>query len=80
MSDFYSKAFENYLSTIIRNHSPVVLRRKTEWLNVQNVEQTLQSQRNPGKWLGAQIKQANECNWKSGSSNAPNAKQPSAKC
>jgi hypothetical protein len=79
MGNFYSKTMENYLSTIIRNHVYGVLRRKIEWLNVQNVEQKLQSQRKLGRWLDAQIKLENECNWKSGFLNAQNARLLSAK-
>jgi len=71
---------ENYLSTIIRNHVHGALWRKIEWVNVQNVEQTLQRQRNLGKWLGAQTKWERECNWKSGFLNAQVAVLLSAKC
>jgi hypothetical protein len=79
MGDFYLKTMESYLSTIIRNHAYVVSWRKIEWLNVQNAEQKFQSQRKLGRWLGVQIKQENECNWKSGSLNAQNARLLSAK-
>jgi len=50
------------------------------WLNVQNVEQRIQSQRKLGRWPGAPTSKESECNWKSGSSNAANAMPLTAKC
>ncbi len=79
MGVFYSKTMESFLSTIIRNHVCGVLWRKIEWVNVRSVEWMLQGRRSLGKWLGAQTKWANVCNWKSGFLNAPNAKLLSAK-
>jgi hypothetical protein len=52
---------------------------KKLWLNVQNVELKFQSRRRHGKWLDAQTNKENECNWKSGFTNVPNATPPSAK-
>jgi ribosomal protein L7Ae-like RNA K-turn-binding protein len=80
MGIFYSKTMISYLSTIVREHEHGVIRRKLNWANVQNVEQTFQSQRNLGKWLGAQTNQESVCNLKSGFLNAQSAKLLSVKC
>ncbi len=56
-----------------------VIRRKKEWLNVQNAEPKFQNQKKLGKWLVAQIKLENACNSKSDFTNARNAATSSAK-
>jgi hypothetical protein len=60
--NFYSNTMESYLSTIIRNHETVTLRRKTKWLNVQNAAPKSQNRKKHGKWQDAQTNKENACN------------------
>jgi hypothetical protein len=53
---------ETFLSYPAKKHEAIIRRKFVQWLNVQNAEQKLPSQKKPGKWQAAQTKQANECN------------------
>jgi hypothetical protein len=61
----------SYIFIIIKTMDTVASGRKTEWLNVQKMELKSQSRRRLGRWLDAQTNKANACNWKLGSTNAP---------
>ena len=70
------KLWKVFYSIMIKHGSDT---EEKEWLNVQNAELKSQNQKKLGKWLVAQTKLENACNWKSDSTNARNAAKSSAK-
>jgi len=74
--------FENNGKFFIHHHEKTWNRNimeENKWLNVQNVEPKIRSQRRHGKWLDAQTSKEKECNWKSDYMNAQNAMLATAK-